>query len=164
MTKLEWAYVHVLRFGSNSSVMDCCRWSLASHLRFSLKTNPTLQPLTDPNRSSLSSGVDQAVNRQLARMEDAAPTPTRVALSPDDALLAWSLQDATSTTLQVSKTSNPKHDVAVAPVSTAGVRCSTDVPIWSPDSATLAFMASCNSSAASGGIAARPQQEIFLWE
>ncbi|AXC15686.1 tolB protein [Acidisarcina polymorpha] len=143
-------------------------WIAVFGLLFSIfasaQTDPILRHMTNPSRSFGGSSVDQAVNRQLARMEDSAPTPTRVALSPDGALLAWSLTKATGTTLQVNEMSDPRHQVVVAPVSTAGVRCSSDVPIWSPDSATLAFMASCTSSAAFGGLAARPQQEIFLWD
>ncbi len=100
------------------------------------------------------------MNRQLARMGQAARTPARVALSPDGAWLAWSLPDATGATLHVSETSNPEHDIAVAPVSTSG-NCSSDTPSWSPDSETLAFTAVCPASEVAPG--ARPQPEIFLW-
>ena len=118
--------------------------------------------MTDASQSY--SVLDQAVDRQLAHMGEAGRMPARVALSPDGAWLAWSLPGATGTTLQVSEMADPKHNIPVAPVLTAGVKCSSDTPIWSPDSETLAFMATCTSSAASGGAVARPQAEIFLWD
>jgi dipeptidyl aminopeptidase/acylaminoacyl peptidase len=122
----------------------------------SAQRSPALQPL---------SALDADVDHQLERMGHAARTPARIALSPDGAWLAWSLPDASGTTLHVSETANPKHDIAVAPVSTDGNNCSSDTPSWSPDNETLAFTALCPASGPSGGVEAgsRPQPEIFLW-
>jgi Tol biopolymer transport system component len=116
---------------------------------------------TSTSASQRSSALDAEVERQLARMGQEVRTPARVALSPDGAWLAWSLPDAAGTTLHVSETTNPKHDIVVAPVSTAGNSCSSDTPSWSPDSETLAFTAVCAAPGAATGT--RPQLEIFLW-
>jgi len=123
----------------------------------------TSAPATLTTAKQLFSALDADVDRQLARMGQAARTPARVALSPDGALLAWSLPDATGTALHLSETADPKHDIAVAPVATAGNSCSSDTPSWSPDSETLAFTAVCPASGPRAGAASRPQPEIFLW-
>lgn len=58
----------------------------------SAQKEPALQTLTAASQPF--NALDADVDRQLARMAQAARTLARVALSPDDQWLAWSLPDA----------------------------------------------------------------------
>jgi dipeptidyl aminopeptidase/acylaminoacyl peptidase len=106
------------------------------------------------------SAIEAAVETQLALLGQTARTPSRVALSPDGARLAWSLPSGGGTVLHVSEVADSKHDITVAPGSASG-GCSSNAPVWSPDGGTLAFSAVCNRPGdTSGGF---PQAQIYLW-
>jgi dipeptidyl aminopeptidase/acylaminoacyl peptidase len=84
--------------------------------------------------------------------------PTSVALSPDGALVAWTLTDHDITTLHLSNALHP--DVAKEQLITVGsnTECSNESPFWSPDSQTLAFLSTCTA-----GKTKPSQQQVFLW-
>ncbi|SEG49199.1 Dipeptidyl aminopeptidase/acylaminoacyl peptidase [Bryocella elongata] len=90
-------------------------------------------------------------------------TPGAVAISPDGALVAWTLRGAGTeglrsggaSTLYVTGVANPGQDKIIAP---GGPHCTDSDPVWSPDSQTLAFTVGCPGTDGKGA-----QGEIFLW-
>ena len=88
-------------------------------------------------------------------------SPSALAISPDGALLAWSIGSREGLTLHLTDLAHsdpvhpdPSQDRIIAPASTTS--CSNTSPVWSPDSQTLAFTSTCTE-----GKAGQPQ--IFLW-
>jgi dipeptidyl aminopeptidase/acylaminoacyl peptidase len=87
-----------------------------------------------------------------------ATAPGSVAISPDGKTLAWTLRGREGSTLHLTDVADPdpaKEKLVAANGETA---CSYGSPIWSPDSATLAFLSTCTSKQEKPG-----QEEIFLW-
>ena len=80
-------------------------------------------------------------------------SPKTAALSPDGALLAWSLNAAHDSTVTVVDLAHPDAEARVI----TQAACSLARPVWSPDSTTLALEASCTA-------AGQPEQvQIALW-
>jgi dipeptidyl aminopeptidase/acylaminoacyl peptidase len=87
-----------------------------------------------------------------------AAMPGGVAVSPDGKIVAWTLRGREGTTLHLTDVANPdpaKERIVAVNGATA---CSYGSPVWSPDSATLAFVSTCTSKEEKPG-----QEEIFLW-
>jgi dipeptidyl aminopeptidase/acylaminoacyl peptidase len=87
-----------------------------------------------------------------------AATPGGVAVSPDGKTVAWTLRGREGTTLHLTTVADPdpaKERIVAVNGATA---CSYGSPVWSPDSATLAFVSTCTSKEEKPG-----QEEIFLW-
>ena len=87
-----------------------------------------------------------------------ARMPSSVAISPDGALLAWSIGTKEGVTLHLTTLADPDpaKDKIIAPGSSTN--CSNSAPIWSPDSQTLAFTSSCTTKEEKPG-----QPQLFLW-
>jgi dipeptidyl aminopeptidase/acylaminoacyl peptidase len=95
-----------------------------------------------------------AVYAQMGRVT----APGQVALSPDGALLAYTLRGNEGIALHVTEAANPDPAKEELITPGSGTACSNTAPVWSPDSATLAFTSTCT------GTQAKPDQEqIFLW-
>ena len=107
-----------------------------------------MSPLRDP---------DPRVAPTLAAISKVR-RPGGVALSPDGALLAWTIADADGSGIHLAEIGGPagKDKVVAAHPGQSG--CSDSDPLWSPDGALLAFRSSCESSP--GG---RGAEQIFLW-
>ena len=92
-----------------------------------------------------------------ALAQPAAPhlqTPSAAALSPDSRLVAWTVGARNATQqLTVAELAHPAASQVITP---PGAACSNSAPVWSPDSATLAFLSTC-------GATAPGQQQIFLY-
>jgi dipeptidyl aminopeptidase/acylaminoacyl peptidase len=87
-----------------------------------------------------------------------AAAPGGVAVSPDGKTVAWTLRGREGATLHVTTVADPdpaKEKIVAVNGATA---CSYGSPVWSPDSATLAFVSTCTSKEEKPG-----QEEIFLW-
>jgi len=84
--------------------------------------------------------------------------PGQVAISPNGAVVAWTLGGRGGGTLNLTDLANPdpaKDKI----VSVAGASdCSNTAPVWSPDSETLAFTSTCTSKESEPG-----QPQIFLY-
>ena len=85
-------------------------------------------------------------------------TPGQVAISPDGALIAYTIRQREGSTLHLIASSNPDpaKERLIAP--NGEVACSNSAPVWSPDSQTLAFTSSCTTKEQKPG-----QDQIFLW-
>jgi dipeptidyl aminopeptidase/acylaminoacyl peptidase len=85
-----------------------------------------------------------------------------VAISPDGALLAYTLRGREGTTLHVVPM--PKGDAAIEQskdklvTASDATNCSNNAPVWSPDATTLAFTSTCTSKEEKPG-----QEQIFLY-
>ncbi len=79
-------------------------------------------------------------------------TPTSTAISPDAKSVAWTAgpRDASQISLSVMA------DAGAAKVISPKGTCASSSPVWSPDSAQLAFLSSCGANA-------NRQQQIFLY-
>jgi len=92
-------------------------------------------------------------------------TPGAVAISPDGALVAWTLRGANTegmrfggaATLHLSDAASPANDKSDKIIAPEGKGCSGTDPVWSPDGQTLAFTGSCSVEGKKG------QDEIYLW-
>ena len=84
--------------------------------------------------------------------------PSGVAISPDAALVAWAIGGRGGLELHVTDLANPDpaKDKIVSVAGTTS--CSNSMPVWSPDSQTLAFTSTCTSKDEKPG-----QPQIFLW-
>jgi dipeptidyl aminopeptidase/acylaminoacyl peptidase len=85
-------------------------------------------------------------------------SPGSVAISPDGTTLAWTLRQAEGSTLHITDLANPDPAKEKLVTPSGATNCSNGSPIWSPDSATLAFTSTCTSKDEKPG-----QEEIFLW-
>jgi dipeptidyl aminopeptidase/acylaminoacyl peptidase len=84
--------------------------------------------------------------------------PGQVAISPDGALLAWTLGGRGGGSLNITELANPAPGKDKI-VSVAGATdCSNGAPVWSPDSQTLAFTSTCTSKTDEPG-----QAQVFLY-
>ena len=83
-----------------------------------------------------------------ARMAHAA-SPGSVAISPDGAVIAYTLFGREGSTLHLLPypSADPGKDkiVTVSGADASATACSYSSPVWSPDSQTLAFTSSCTS-------------------
>jgi dipeptidyl aminopeptidase/acylaminoacyl peptidase len=85
-----------------------------------------------------------------------AAQPGGVAISPDGAIVAWTLRTHEISTLHLSDVADPTK-TRILTVNNA-TDCSNTSPLWSPDGTTLAFLSTCT------GDKAKPtQQQIFLY-
>ncbi len=86
--------------------------------------------------------------------------PANVAVSPDGALVAWTLRGGQGTAIHLTPTSHG-DPTAEKLISVAGSSaCAYETPIWSPDGGTLAFLSDC---APLEGKQTKGQQQVFLW-
>ena len=86
--------------------------------------------------------------------------PANVAVSPDGALVAWTLRGGQGTAIHLTPTSHG-DPTAERLISVAGSSaCAYETPIWSPDGGTLAFLSDCAPLA---GKQTKGQLQIFLW-
>lgn len=113
--------------------------------------------------------LDPTIAKQLSLMDHTAIFPSSVAIAPDGEQIAWSVppsgtawstSSAGGTVLFVGSVSTPGRELPVAPPISADQSCSSNTPVWSPDSEMLAFTASCTTATKSGS---RPRQEVFVW-
>jgi dipeptidyl aminopeptidase/acylaminoacyl peptidase len=85
-----------------------------------------------------------------------ASSPGQVAISPDGTLIAYTLSGRGGSTLHLLP--YPSSDASKEKIVPTPDSCSNSSPVWSPDSQTLAFTASCPTK---DDKAAQPQ--IFLY-
>jgi dipeptidyl aminopeptidase/acylaminoacyl peptidase len=85
-----------------------------------------------------------------------AAQPSGVALSPDGATVAWTLRGREDATLHLTQVADPTSTRLIQ--IPGATHCSVEAPIWSPDSATLAFLSDCSADGAKSS-----QEQIFLW-
>ena len=85
-------------------------------------------------------------------------TPGQVAISPDGAMVAYTVRQREGSTLHLIAATNPDpaKERLIAP--NGEIACSNSAPVWSPDSQTLAFTSSCTTKEQQPG-----QSQIFLW-
>ncbi len=90
--------------------------------------------------------------------ETSLHAPGQVAISPDGALVAYTVRQREGSTLHLiaSTSPDPAKERLIAP--NGETACSNSAPVWSPDSQTLAFTSSCTSKEQQPG-----QSQIFLW-
>ena len=79
---------------------------------------------------------------------------SQAALSPDGSLIAWVVDKAGGTEIQVASTADPAHSHRLTTGS--GETCTEGTVAWSPNSKDLAFISDCN---AMGGA---DQAEVYL--
>jgi len=86
------------------------------------------------------------------------PMPGSAAISPDGTTVAWTLRQREGSTLHLTTLADPDpaKEKLIAPNGTTA--CSNSAPVWSPDSATLAFTSTCTGSTEHPG-----QEQVFLW-
>jgi len=84
-----------------------------------------------------------------------AAMPTAAAISPDGALVAWTLGPADDSTLHLTAVADP--DPAKERLLTPN-ECTSTSPVWSPDGQTLAFLSTCAPTQDKPD-----QQQVFLW-
>ena len=90
--------------------------------------------------------------------ETSLHAPGQVAISPDGALVAYTVRQREGPTLHLIAATNPDpaKERLIAP--NGETACSNYAPVWSPDSQTLAFTSSCTTKEQQPG-----QAQIFLW-
>jgi dipeptidyl aminopeptidase/acylaminoacyl peptidase len=86
------------------------------------------------------------------------PAPGSVAISPDGTTVAWTLRRREGSTLQLTDVAKPDPAKEKLITPNGATNCSNTDPVWSPDSATLAFTSTCTSKEEKPG-----QEQIFLW-
>ena len=92
----------------------------------------------------------------LSQAKPRAKAPGDVAISPDGSTLAWTLRGREDTAIHLTELAHPGAAKLIAPQGAGD--CSSESPVWSPDSQTLAFTSDCNSKDAKSD-----QEQIFLW-
>ncbi|HZQ42845.1 MAG TPA: S9 family peptidase [Acidobacteriaceae bacterium] len=85
--------------------------------------------------------------------------PGGIALSPDATTVAWTLRSRDGSTLHLTSVSSSTDDKTIAIPNATG--CAYSSPIWSPDDATLAFLAACAPASADPTVPR--QSQIYLW-
>ncbi len=96
-----------------------------------------------------------ALSLCLPALSQATPhiqTPTSAAISPDAKSVAWTAGPRDASQISLSAVA----DVAAAKVISPKGTCASSSPVWSPDSAQLAFLSSCGANA-------NRQQQVFLY-
>jgi dipeptidyl aminopeptidase/acylaminoacyl peptidase len=101
-----------------------------------------------------------------AQRPQRAQTPGSAAISPDGALVAWTIRGAGSegvrfggtTTLHLNAIADPDPAKEKLISGSSETACSNNDPVWSPDSQWLAFTSTCTSKEEKPG-----QEQIFLW-
>jgi dipeptidyl aminopeptidase/acylaminoacyl peptidase len=88
--------------------------------------------------------------------------PTGAAISPDGALVAWTLGPRTSSTLHLTAVADPDPGKERLISPNGSTACTTTSPVWSPDGQTLAFLSTCTSTQDKPG-QNRDQAQSFLW-
>ena len=92
----------------------------------------------------------------------ATHAPGNVALSPDASTVAWTLRSHDGSTLHLTPVAAPASsdtDKTIAIPNATG--CAYSSPIWSPDGATLAFLAACAPASADPTVPR--QSQVYLW-
>jgi len=85
--------------------------------------------------------------------------PGQVALSPDGSMLAWTLRTPEGSSLRLTSMADPAAGKEqLVTVGASGSKCSSDSPVWAPDSQTLAFTSNCT-----GDTAHPDQEQVFLY-
>jgi dipeptidyl aminopeptidase/acylaminoacyl peptidase len=85
--------------------------------------------------------------------------PGNVAVSPDGTTIAWTLRSRTGSSLHLTPASSSSDDKTITVPGDNG--CAIADPIWSPDGATLAFLAACAAPNADPTVPR--QSQIYLW-
>ncbi|MBB5056117.1 dipeptidyl aminopeptidase/acylaminoacyl peptidase [Granulicella aggregans] len=86
----------------------------------------------------------------------ASKSPTYVALSPDGATVAWTLNRSEGTQLHITPVADPAKDTVLKIEGRED--CASEAPVWSPDGTALALTSSCTPKSEKAG-----QEQIFLW-
>ncbi len=110
-------------------------------------------PLTGQSPSGSASPADPRIAGVIAQLEETRII-SQVALSPDSNLIAWVVDKAAGTEIQVASTADPAHSHRLTAGS--GAACTEETLAWSPNSKELAFISDCN---AAGG---PDQADVYL--
>jgi dipeptidyl aminopeptidase/acylaminoacyl peptidase len=86
-------------------------------------------------------------------------TPMQAAISPDAAIVAWSVRTPEGVKLHLTDITRPSpaNDKTIAP-SSAATNCGSTQPTWSPNGESLAFVSTCTADTDNPH-----QTQIFLW-
>jgi dipeptidyl aminopeptidase/acylaminoacyl peptidase len=88
--------------------------------------------------------------------------PGSVALSPDGSTVAWTLRSRAGASLHLLDVTSPSSEETAKTIAIPnGNGCAIADPIWSPDGATLAFLAACAAPNADPTVPR--QSQIYLW-
>ncbi|MBB5343910.1 S9 family peptidase [Tunturibacter empetritectus] len=110
---------------------------------------------SDANASSLKDPRIGSLIQTLGQTK----TPSAASISPDGAIVAWSVRTHDGTQIHLSEVANP--DPAKEKIVSTGsgaTNCSSSDPKWSPDGESLAFVSDCTAKIDQPG-----QDQVFLW-
>ena len=137
-----------MKFGPSSVSATVLCAMLSLHIS-AQSGDPTWAPMAnpDPRLAALASA-------QTMRLR----APLQAAISPDGAMVAWTIGDRLNVTLHLTEVAHPDpaKEKIVSP--NGETACSNSSPVWGPDSQTLAFTSTCTSKTEKPG-----QPQIFLW-
>ena len=115
-------------------------------------------------------GPHQEAKSPVAAAEPAIQTPRpashmpgAAAISPDGAIVAWTVRGREGSSLHLTTLADPDPAKEKLVTPADGANCSSGSPVWSPDSATLAFTSTCEGKDPKGGATVAQQAQIFLW-
>jgi dipeptidyl aminopeptidase/acylaminoacyl peptidase len=129
-----------------------------------LSQSGTLTPMTPRLFSAAATAFTTLLltaTAQIPKSPAQAPhltIPEYAQISPDAALVAWTIKQPEGSTLHLTTLADPDpaKERLIAP--NGATNCSNTAPAWSPDSQTLAFTSTCTGKEEKPG-----HEQLFLW-